>query len=71
MVENGGSSYILIVEDELVIAGILADYLKQSGFRTKHVDNGIDAVDAVKKRSTRSGPIRCNAARKGWTGSLP
>lgn len=49
MVENGGCRYILIVEDELVIAGILADYLKQSGFRTRHVDNGVDAIDAVKQ----------------------
>ena len=35
---------ILVVEDELRLAGILGDYLVQSGFDSVHVDNGIAAL---------------------------
>ncbi len=42
------SSPILIVEDEPKLAQLLIDYLKQSGFDVAWVDNGLDAVAAVK-----------------------
>jgi two-component system, OmpR family, response regulator BaeR len=42
---------ILIVEDEETIAGILLDYLNQAGYRAKHVNNGIDAVEIVRKEA--------------------
>lgn len=49
MIEQSGT--ILIVEDEENIAGILMDYLRQAGFNAKHINNGIDAVEAVRKES--------------------
>ncbi len=41
-------SKILIVEDEVRVAGLLDDYLKQSGFETSMVHNGLEVVDSVK-----------------------
>lgn len=42
---------ILIVEDERKLAEVLADYLRQTGFETHHVDDGREAVPAVRERS--------------------
>lgn len=46
MSDNQGN--ILIVEDELKIAEIMSDYLKQSGFSVTHLDNGRSVVARVK-----------------------
>ncbi len=46
MSDNQGN--ILIVEDELKIAEILSDYMKQSGFSVTHLDNGRNVVSHVK-----------------------
>lgn len=40
---------ILIVEDEPKIAQILVDFLSMSGFTTKVLDSGLDAVASVKQ----------------------
>lgn len=40
---------ILLVEDEKTIADILVDYLKQSGFSTRHIANGLDVAAQVRK----------------------
>ena len=40
---------ILIVEDEEKLANILQDYLHQSGYKTKIIDNGLDVIPSVKK----------------------
>jgi two-component system response regulator BaeR len=42
-------SRILIVEDEQKLAGILRDYLTQSGFDTTVLDNGLDVVPYVRE----------------------
>lgn len=47
MSESAGS--ILLVEDEKTIADILIDYLRKSGFTTRHLGNGNDVVPLVKK----------------------
>jgi len=39
---------IMIVEDEPKLAALLADYLRQSGFRTIHVADGLQVVPAVR-----------------------
>ncbi len=41
--------HILIVEDEIEIAGILKDYLLNEGFLASIIDNGNDVVPFVKK----------------------
>ena len=41
---------IMIVEDEEKLASLLADYLKQSGFETVWIANGIEAVPRVRER---------------------
>lgn len=41
--------HILVVEDEQVIAQILIDYLKLSGFQATHVEDGLAVIDTVKK----------------------
>lgn len=38
---------ILVVEDEPDIAQILVKFLQASGYNTKHVDNGLQVIDAV------------------------
>lgn len=39
---------ILVVEDEHTIAEILADYLRQAGFRPLHMDDGAQALQHVR-----------------------
>lgn len=39
---------ILIVEDELKLAGLMSDYLAQAGFHTHIIDNGLDVADWVR-----------------------
>ena len=41
-------SKILIVEDEVKLAELLSDYLKQSGFETVIVSDGLDAIATIK-----------------------
>ena len=40
---------ILIVEDEPKLAQLLVDYLSQSGFETKVIDDGQQALDWIKQ----------------------
>ncbi len=42
------SGKILIVEDELKLAELLGDYLRQGGFEPLHVADGLDAVPTVR-----------------------
>ena len=42
---------ILIVEDEPKLATLLSDYLKQSGFQTHIIDNGLTVLDWVRHHS--------------------
>ena len=39
---------ILIVEDEPKLAALLADYLRQAGFASEHLDNGLAVVPRVR-----------------------
>lgn len=41
--------HILVVEDEQVMAEIIIDYLKQSGFTASHIGDGNSVVDSVKQ----------------------
>jgi two-component system response regulator BaeR len=43
------SRYILIVEDEEKIAGLLGDYLNEAGFRTSTQNNGDRVIAQIKK----------------------
>jgi len=45
------SETILIVEDEVKLAKILADYLNQSNYKTYHLINGNDVIAWVKKHN--------------------
>lgn len=47
MADSAGT--ILLVEDERNIADTLADYLRQSGFKTSHLVNGSEVAAFVKK----------------------
>ncbi|BCS55921.1 DNA-binding response regulator [Geobacter sp. SVR] len=40
---------ILIVEDEEKLAGLMADYLRQDGFRTASLNNGAEVTDWVRE----------------------
>lgn len=40
---------ILIVEDEERLSGLLEDYLKKSGYRTRTIFNGLDVIPSVKE----------------------
>jgi len=40
---------ILIVEDEKRMAGLLSDYLEQSGYQTHQLHNGLEVIPHVKK----------------------
>ena len=42
---------ILIVEDEVKLAQLMSDYLQQSGFTTRCIGNGTEAVSAAQKTS--------------------
>ena len=44
------SKEVLIVEDELHIAEVLQDYLKQAGFATEHISKGNEVVPFVKSK---------------------
>lgn len=48
---NAGYSPILIVEDELKIAQLLADFLHADGFVTHIIDDGDRVIDYVKEHS--------------------
>jgi two-component system response regulator BaeR len=39
---------ILVVEDEPTIAEILVDYLRHAGFTPRHMDNGREALEAIR-----------------------
>ncbi len=43
------SKKILIVEDEKRLAELLSDYLKNAGFQTELIHNGLEVTDFVKK----------------------
>ena len=43
------ASPILVIEDEPKLAQLLVDYLTQSGYEVDWVDNGLDAVERVKR----------------------
>lgn len=45
-------NHILIVEDELKLAGLQADYLKNAGFDTTCLSNGLDVVPWLKINHT-------------------
>lgn len=45
---SGKADHILIVEDEVRMAEILSDYLRQAGFETSHLATGIGVVDLIK-----------------------
>lgn len=45
---NTNPQRILIVEDQLSLAEVLAEYLQQSGFEAHFVTDGLDAVPAIK-----------------------
>lgn len=49
--ERGQARQILVVEDEIRIAEILIDYLKQSGYNTQHLDAGDRVVQTVKEKA--------------------
>lgn len=53
IVDSGASSLgrVLIVEDERVLAGVVAAYLSQAGFVTSMVHTGTEAVPAVRELS--------------------
>ena len=40
--------HILIVEDDLKIAALLADYFDAAGYRTSRITDGVSAVDALR-----------------------
>lgn len=42
---------ILIVEDELSLTGVLAEYLQHSGYDTHMIDDGAEVIDWVKQYS--------------------
>jgi two-component system alkaline phosphatase synthesis response regulator PhoP len=42
------SNRILVVEDEEAIRKVVETYLESAGFQVKSVDNGLDALDAVR-----------------------
>ena len=44
-------SLIFVVEDEPELAGLLADYLRQSGFAVRCIGDGGEAVSAVREQS--------------------
>jgi len=48
MSEAPSAGPILIVEDEVTLARLLADYLATSGFATQHIDRGRDVVGTVR-----------------------
>lgn len=45
---SGTGQRILVVEDEGSIAAILMDYLRQAGFRVRHLADGAAAVEAIR-----------------------
>jgi len=45
---NVAKRRILVVEDEPTIAEILVDYLRHAGFTPRHLDNGRDALEAIR-----------------------
>ena len=45
---NAAERHILVVEDEPTIAEILMDYLRHAGFTPRHLDNGRDALEAIR-----------------------
>ncbi|MBX9686972.1 MAG: response regulator [Candidatus Obscuribacterales bacterium] len=46
--DNSKKEHILIVEDELVIAQILTEYLNKNGFRSTHLSDGSKVISLVK-----------------------
>lgn len=46
---NSQQALILIVEDEPKIARVEAAYLEQAGYRTRLIDDGLQAIDAVRE----------------------
>lgn len=45
---NGKADHILIVEDEVKMAEILSDYLRQAGFETSHRATGNGVVESIR-----------------------
>lgn len=45
-----GEDMILLVEDDHSFAQLMQEILHQEGYKTLNIDNGIDAIKAVKKR---------------------
>lgn len=40
---------VLVVEDERKLAELLSDYLRQAGFTTFHLENGLEVVSWVRE----------------------
>lgn len=79
MPDHHMASRILIVEDENKIAGVLLDYLKQSGFDTHHLARGDEVEDWLEHHPVdlvlldlmlpgKSGLDVCKALRAGTPG---
>ena len=45
------SGRVLIVEDEPKLAALLSDYLRQAGFETSRLDNGLEVAPRVREQS--------------------
>lgn len=45
-------SHILVVEDELKLANLQLDYLQNAGFKTTHLNNGLEVVPWLKLNHT-------------------
>lgn len=49
---------ILIIDDERPIRSSLRDILEYEDYKVLDVDNGVDALEILKKREDRSGSLR-------------
>ena len=45
---SAAERHILVVEDEPTIAEILVDYLRHAGFTPRHLENGAEALEAIR-----------------------
>jgi two-component system response regulator BaeR len=47
---RAAANFVLVVEDEPKLASLVVDYLRASGFETRHVDDGRDVLAAIVER---------------------
>jgi two-component system response regulator BaeR len=45
-------NHVLVVEDELKLANLQMDYLQNAGFKTMHLNNGLEVVPWLKRNDT-------------------